>query len=285
MAGVCAFAQSMARWTETHPDVGMVFASTCDQLRRTFDTLMLTAPERIFLFNVPATWQSPVACSIFRAELERLGNFCLRLGGRVPTGAQLSAALREHEYRRQLLRAAAPHSTAHALAEAVAHFHWTGEARPPGRASQPQGGVPIALLGSPLPASHWRLLDFIESVGGRVALNATEAGERSLLPTLPDDDKLNDPMETLARIYLDHGVDAFQRPNTRLYDWLRAQLAAREIRGLVLWSYGGCDLWRAETQSLREAFGRPVLALEADENPDCLARETGRLQAFVEMLR
>ena len=38
------------------------------------------------------------------------------------------------------------------------------------------------------------------------------------------------------------------------------------MRGIVLWHFTGCDLWRAEAQTLREAFGLPVLLLEAAEN-------------------
>jgi hypothetical protein len=170
------------------------------------------------------------------------------------------------------------------------------------------------------------LLDAIEHAGGRVVLNATEAGERSLSPTSVLDQTeaaLGAPVETgaadrsvyaaeasveqpgrescaaltapasfsvnaalltlLTRRCLANCVDVFQRPNTRLYDWLRERLAARQVRGIVLWHYVGCDLWRAEAQPMREAFGLPVLLLEADEA--ALQRNTGRLEAFLESLR
>jgi hypothetical protein len=87
----------------------------------------------------------------------------------------------------------------------------------------------------------------------------------------------------LAHRCLANCVDAFQRPNSRLYDWLRPRLAAREARGIVLWHYVGCDLWRAEAQPLREAFGLPVLLLDADETT--LQRNIGRLEAFLESFR
>ena len=87
----------------------------------------------------------------------------------------------------------------------------------------------------------------------------------------------------LARGCLANCVDVFQRPNTRLYDWLRERLTARQARGIVLWHYVGCDLWRAEAQPLREAFGLPVLLLDADEAAP--QRNTGRLEAFLESLR
>jgi benzoyl-CoA reductase/2-hydroxyglutaryl-CoA dehydratase subunit BcrC/BadD/HgdB len=79
-------------------------------------------------------------------------------------------------------------------------------------------------------------------------------------------------------------VDVYQRPNTRLYAWLAERLAARGARGIILWHYVGCDLWRAEARSLREAFDLPVLALDADETPSGRARNAGRVQAFLETL-
>jgi hypothetical protein len=173
------------------------------------------------------------------------------------------------------------------------------------------------------------LLDAIEKAGGRIVLNATEAGERSLWPASPlvqdaiklwagpperggdslppqiqacgAGDKLSPPREAeldaavplerlqenaldlLARGYLPNCVDVFQRPNTRLYDWLRKRLSARQVRGIVLWHYVGCDLWRAEAQPMREAFGLPVLLLDADEAAP--NRNIGRLEAFLESLR
>ncbi len=127
------------------------------------------------------------------------------------------------------------------------------------------------------------LLDAIERAGGRVVLNATEAGERSLWAASPPDQSRENAFDLLAHRCLANCVDVFQRPNTRLYDWLRSRLAARQARGIVLWHYVGCDLWRAEAQPMREAFGLPVLLLDADEA--ALQRNTGRLEAFLESLR
>jgi len=131
-----------------------------------------------------------------------------------------------------------------------------------------------------------------------VVLNATDSGERGLLPTaggemgapgaaraLTSSLMQSSPAELLARRYLDGCVDVFQRPNTRLYSWLRERLAARKVRGIMLWHFVGCDLWRAEAQSLREAFGLPLLLLEADEAHGNAPRQTGRIEAFLEALR
>jgi hypothetical protein len=53
----------------------------------------------------------------------------------------------------------------------------------------------------------------------------------------------------------------------------------------VLWVHTGCDLWRAEAQTLRETFRLPVLLLEADEMSGGSPREANRIQAFVETFK
>jgi benzoyl-CoA reductase/2-hydroxyglutaryl-CoA dehydratase subunit BcrC/BadD/HgdB len=139
------------------------------------------------------------------------------------------------------------------------------------------------VVGGPFLAPHWKLLDEIEAAGGRVALNATETGERGLCPEYKLESH-GDPFDTLVQDCCDHIVDVFQRPNTRLYSWLKPRLASRQVRGIVLWHFTGCDLWRAEAQTLRETFGLPVLLLEAGGEPGAAPRELDRLQAFVETL-
>ena len=81
-----------------------------------------------------------------------------------------------------------------------------------------------------------------------------------------------DPFDALVAGYFENIVDVFQRPNTRLYSWLKPRLLSRQARGIVLWHFTGCDLWRAEAQTLREAFGLPVLLLEAARSRRCFRR-------------
>jgi benzoyl-CoA reductase/2-hydroxyglutaryl-CoA dehydratase subunit BcrC/BadD/HgdB len=166
------------------------------------------------------------------------------------------------------------------FAEAVAQFHWDGAFLPPPPAAL-ENHVSLALVGGPFLASHWKLLDEIEAAGGRVVLNATKTGERSLSPAFEFAADMN-PFDALVHGYCDNIVDVFQRPNTRLYSWLKPRLASRQVRGIVLWHFTGCDLWRAEAESLREAFGLPVLLLEAGSEPGNAPRELTRLQAFIE---
>ena len=292
------------RFAEGDPESAVVFSTHCDQLRRGYDGL--GSPRRRFLFNLPATWQTPAARHLFDSELDRLSGFLRGLGGSEPAEGVLEALLAKADRDRGRLLAAAGRLSAREFAEAAARFHWDGEvqfraddlgAEQEGRKADTSnrgpaagaGTVPVALVGGPLPRGQWRLLDALEDAGARVVLNATEAGERSLcLPSSRGgDDPATPPAvrQRLGQICLDRMIDVFQRPNTRLYHWLEGRLKARRARGIVLWAYVGCDLWRAEAQSLREAFGLPVLVLDADEVANGWARLTSRLAAFVESLQ
>jgi benzoyl-CoA reductase/2-hydroxyglutaryl-CoA dehydratase subunit BcrC/BadD/HgdB len=133
--------------------------------------------------------------------------------------------------------------------------------------------------------SQWALFEAIASVGGSVVLNAAEPGERCLLPPLPELPTPKGTLTGLADHYFDHAVDVFHRPNSRLYAWLKPRLAERRVRGIVLWVHVGCDLWRAEAANLREAFGLPLLVLEAHEVHAGGLRDANRLAAFVESLQ
>jgi 2-hydroxyglutaryl-CoA dehydratase, D-component len=332
-AGVCAFANAVVRLAERQAGSAVIFTTHCDQLRRGFDTVAEAAATRVFLFNLPVTWQTPVAERIYADELRRLGRFLVGLGGHAPVVAVLVEIIMQRSRARQRLLEAAPWCPARAYAEAVARFHLDGSVHlPPEDGDHRAAGmssIPLALVGGPLPQSQMPLLEALEKAGGRVVLNATEAGERSLWadfsliqdtiklwaghPERGGDslspqiqahrtgDKLSPPrkaefdaavpverlednaLDLLVRGYLANYMDVFQRPNTRLYDWLRVRLTARQVRGIVLWHYVGCDLWRAEAQPMRAAFGLPVLLLDADEAAP--NRNTGRLEAFLESLR
>ena len=60
-AGVCAFAEAAVRFAGAQTDSAVIFSTACDQLRRGFDAAILRGQCRAFLFNLPATWQTPAA--------------------------------------------------------------------------------------------------------------------------------------------------------------------------------------------------------------------------------
>jgi benzoyl-CoA reductase/2-hydroxyglutaryl-CoA dehydratase subunit BcrC/BadD/HgdB len=253
-------------------------------MRRGFDAAVFGGQRRAFLFNLPATWRTAAAGRVYRREVERLGKFLAGIGGRAPSPEKLRREMARSNRTRKRLLQAAPGSSARGFAGSVARFHWDGTFSPPRRATA-TSRVALALVGGPFLAPHWKLLDEVEAAGGRVALNATEMGERSLSPVFELEGGADGVFDALVGGYWDNIVDVFQRPNTRLYSWLKPRLASRRARGVVLWHFTGCDLWRAEARTLRETFGLPVLLLEAGGEPGAAPREINRLQAFVEMLR
>jgi hypothetical protein len=328
-AGVCAFSEAVLRFAETHSEAAMIFTTACDQMRRSFDAFADAPGRRCFLFNIPATWQSTAARRMFQSETERLGRFLEGLGGQAPAGEDLAQIIRSRRQARQRLLNLAPRCSARQYAEAIARFHGDGSMATPEPLPPPVSrSLPLAIVGGPLTAPQWGVLDLIEAAGARVVLNATETGERSLTPFSGLNDSFKEPSCSvstlqgaqgpehakawtpnvlvppmaperdpaiggaspgpfgfLVRNYFENIVDVFQRPNTRLYSWLGERLTARGVRGIVLWAHTGCDLWRAEAQTLRETFRLPVLLLEADEALAGSPREASRIQAFVEMLK
>ncbi len=280
-AGVCAFAEIVNRFAESATSEAIVFSTACDQLRRSCDSAVFHGQARAFLFNQPATL-GPTARKIYHDELLRLGEFLAELGGHAPTAENLRREINRASQVRRQLHACAAQCPALAFATGVAQYHDSGLVSMPAPAV-PSGKVPLALVGGPFVPANWHLFDLIEQAGGCIALNATETGERSLLPAF-DCAEDKSPFTILADGYFDHIADAFQRPHTRLLDWLKPRLEARQVRGIILWQYTGCDLWRAEAQTLREVFQLPVLVLEGGAEPGANPRDENRLQAFVETL-
>ncbi|HEX7577190.1 MAG TPA: 2-hydroxyacyl-CoA dehydratase family protein, partial [Verrucomicrobiae bacterium] len=173
--GVCPFAEAAVRFAEARSDSAVIFSTACDQLRRGFDTAILQGERHAFLFNLPATWQTAAAGEIFRSELERLGQFLLTIGGHTPSPETLRQEMLQFSERRKCLLESATACSARGFAEAVARFHWDG-AFSPLQPAAPTNQIPLALVGGPFLASHWKLLDEIEAAGGRIVLNATESG-------------------------------------------------------------------------------------------------------------
>jgi benzoyl-CoA reductase/2-hydroxyglutaryl-CoA dehydratase subunit BcrC/BadD/HgdB len=281
--GVCLFAEWVVRFAEAQPDSPVIFVTACDQLRRGFDVAALRGQRRSFLFNLPAT-QSAAAKQIYSSELQRLGRFLCELGGSAPTPKILRREMLQAGLARSRLLDAATSSAARPYAEAVARFHRDGIFSAPA-AAMPGARVPLAIVGGPFCAPHWPLLDVIENAGGRVVLNATETGERSLLPAFDSSAVRDDPFDAMADACFNGIADAFQRPNKSLYSWLKPRLLDRQVQGLVLWHFTACDLWRAEVATLREVSGLPVLPLEAGEAPGISRRQIDRVEAFVETLK
>ncbi len=290
-AGVCPFANAVLELAGRQHASAVIFTTHCDQLRRAYDAFEGGGSERVFLFNLPATWQTPAAERLFLSELERLGRFLVGLGGHHALAGDLGRLSAEYCAGRRQLLDAADSVWGTAYAEAVARFHWNGTVVLPGAAGTDRGGsVRVALLGGPVPEAHRQLYATVEQAGARIVLNGTDSGERSLLPGVAGGIEAatrgggQPGARNLAHVYTQAMTEVFQRPNTRLYAWLRQRLGQTAARGILLWHFVGCDLWRGETQSLRDAFSLPVLSLDSDETAADSSRTANRVAAFVEQL-
>lgn len=155
-----------------------------------------------------------------------------------------------------------------------------------GTCCPPAPCLPLALTGGPMSRGDYELLTVVEDAGGRFVLDATESGERTL-PAPVDIDRLEaDPREELVRIYFDSIPDVFQRPNDRLFAWLRREVAQRHVRGILVRRYVWCDHWHGEMPRLRQELAVPLLEWDGAGN-DSRARASAiaRMEAFLEMLR
>jgi benzoyl-CoA reductase/2-hydroxyglutaryl-CoA dehydratase subunit BcrC/BadD/HgdB len=246
--------------TRPFPYSALVLTTTCDQMR--YAAAMLEQRgERVFLLNVPSTWQTPASRQLYLDEIRRLGRFLVSLGGKTPTDSDLSQIMLDTGRSQE------------------------NENNRPTESGEPVG-IPLAILGGPLMENDREFFELIERAGGRIVLDATEDGERALPRPFDPARVAADPLTELADAYFDGIPDAFRRPNTPLYDWLGREMTARHIRGIILRRYLWCDLWHAELQRLKQWSPAPVL--EIDVGPDDIAspnRVQGRVEAFLETLK
>jgi benzoyl-CoA reductase/2-hydroxyglutaryl-CoA dehydratase subunit BcrC/BadD/HgdB len=289
------------------PAEAVVLTTTCDQIRYAAALLQHLGRLPVFLMHVPRTWQTAAVRAFYREELGRLGRFLVGCGGTAPEDDALFQTMLRYDRARASLRLRRGAISASAFAKAVAAVRGhLVETTPPKCAaldgtrrvpttdpatlidSPPpnHGYLPLALVGGPMSQGDYELLTAVEGAGGRFVLDATESGERTL-PAPVDIDRLKaDPREELVRIYFDCIPDVFQRPNDRLFAWLRQQVAKRRVRGILVRRYVWCDHWHGEMPRLREELSVPVLEWDGTGNdPRARASAVGRMEAFLEMLR
>jgi len=286
LAEACPYAQCVARTIGGDLDAaGIVIGTTCDQMRRAVEDGAAAAKRPVCIMHVPATWQTGTARSLYRAELERLSQFLMRLGGAAPTQAGLQAAMQSADTGRSRLRVAREGMAPRAFAAALHSFFQTTTVDELPRTAH-MAGVPVAVVGGPLLDAQYCLWDMIEASGGFVALDGTENGERTLPAPFDIRRMADDAVAELVRAYFDTIPDVFRRPDTLLHSWLGDAVAGRGIRGIVWVRHTWCDHWHAAMRRVKEEQGVPLLDLElGDSGFASDARTKSRIQAFLESLR
>jgi benzoyl-CoA reductase/2-hydroxyglutaryl-CoA dehydratase subunit BcrC/BadD/HgdB len=294
--GVCTYARAFIRAAASDTEAAAVVVTTvCDQMRRVPELIARRREIPVFLMNVPSTWETPAAHRLYRGEVERLGRFMVRMGGRAPLSDELAAVMLEFDERRASIRAARDGFSPRRYSEMIASFHRNDE---PVAGERTAGilpamsrleacgtGVPLALIGGPMLREDLVIFDFVEKAGGRIVLDGTETGERTLPAPFERRQVRDDPLAELTRAYFRSIPDASRRPNSELYKWLRRQIRERSIRGLIYRRHVWCDIWHAELHRLKEWVGLPVLDLAGGDDAEATrTRMAGRIQAFMEML-
>lgn len=250
--GVCPYMRRFINTARATDAAAIVLTTMCDQVRRGRD--LLDGDNRVFLLNLPATCRSAAATELYVAELRRLGDFLAQIGGTAPTREQLAAIM--------------------TAADA---------ARAPHRAAPAGGGIPIAVVGGPLAAADRRIMQLVGDCGGRIVLDGTEAGERTLPAPFDAAAAAADPLAEMARAYFDSIPDAFRRPDTDLHRWLAEHIRQRRPHGVIVIRQVWCDLWRAEVHRMRDDCDIPLLDLDVD-GEDLSTRTRTRVEAFMETL-
>ncbi len=281
-AGICAYMRAFVNECIEDPGTdAVVVTTTCDQMRRSLDLTEGATKKPIFLFHVPATWQTPSTHKYYASELTRLGRFLVGLGGKAPDTAGLAKTMRRFQSARGEILADPSKSAGQPLTEALNHFYETGEIPGPGLEKSP--GIPIAVLGGPLSRTDCTLLDLVEQLGGTVVLDGTENGERTLPAAFNARRLSSEPLQVLSESYFGSIPDVFRRPNTELFSWLKKHVQARHIRGVILTRYVWCDCWHAEVPRFREWLNVPTVDIDLNSE-DALARNRTRIEAFLESL-
>ena len=265
----------------------LVLTTSCDQMRYAFAYLGTVTDLPAFLMNIPSTWQSSQVREFYRNELERMGRFLVQAGGREPTSEQVLAIVEQYDAQRASAFESRSRMSAGQWAQTLVELRGDlatniVETEPP----PADEGIPLALIGGPLLADDDSFLEMVECAGGRIVVDATEGGERTMPARVDRSHLKDDPMDELVRMYFDTIPDVFRRPNTRLYQWLGNQVSAWAVRGIILRRYPFCDLWHAELHRLRQSIDMPVLDIDvgvSDGGEE--SRTLGRIEAFLEMLR
>ena len=292
--GVCPLAAGVATAVTSGVEAGAVVMTTaCDQMRYAAAWLEQQACLPVFVMHVPSTWQTVAARELFLEELRRLGRFLVHRGGQSPSGPELAEVMLRFDAARAALRQARRWLPAREFTAALLAVREDAEAavpRDPGPSELSvghavNGGVPVAIVGGPLVTQDYELFEWFEHAGGRIVLDATEWGERTLPRPFDPARVGSQPVEELADAYFGSIPDVFRRPNDPCYEYLTRELAARHVRGLVVRRYVWCDLWHAEVARLKARLPVPVLDLDVAGHEDSAAGRTrGRIEAFLETL-
>ncbi len=274
--GLCPYARAAMLQAGSACDSDVfIFTTACDQMRRV--TELIDAP--VFLLNVPTT-QTASAKELYKSELKRLARFLIDSGGTKPI--TLVDHMRDFDAKRSAIRDMREHLSSLTFSETLANFHEHGIVIE--EPASKHDGLRLAILGGPIMRHELDIFDEIEKSGGRIVLDATTNGERTLPAPFDFDWASNDPFDALVDAYWNI-PDAFRRPNVKLYDWLAKEMQNRRVEAVIFRHYVWCDIWHGEAQRFKEWAQVPVLIMDVADGSLMQSRDISRIQSFLEMLQ
>lgn len=257
-AGVCPIAESMLFEFSATAAAGVIFSTTCDQMRRAHEIFAERRPDvSTFLLNVPASWQDAACGKYYLAELDRLGEFLCKIGGRRPDDKTLADIIRTYAKLRE----------ENIVAE-----------------SKKDCRIKVAIVGSELRREDDWIFSYVRDCGGEIVFDATCNGEMclpsSVVPACVDDD----PLRALAEMYFDMPHPS-QRPDSKFFDYVSANVERRKIDGVVLVRMSWCDTCHGFARRLKQKLALPFLEISEADQADGKAHIQNRLSAFMEMFK
>ncbi len=277
-AGICPFAHDFLQASQV-PGVadGVIFTTTCDQMRRFAEQARASLPT--FLMNVPATWQTTEAVGLYVAELRRMSEFLITLGGHAPTAEELRQTMEAFD---KIRRNGSFESRAQWEKDRGGA---AGDTLPMNLASSEKGFIRIALVGGPLRKQDAWIAEHLQHAGATIVLDATETGERTLPAPFDEARVRTDPLAELARAYFLTIPDAFRRPDSLLHDYLSREVQARRIRGILLIRCVWCDQWHAQVARIKDSLGVPVVEIDLGQDDHDTPRIKTRIDSLLDMVR
>ncbi len=289
LAGACPFARAAATEALVSSQIdAYVCTSICDQRRRETELAGRRSEKPVFMMHVPATWQRESSAKLYESELERLGRFLKKLGGRAPEASRLADSLCQYDMARAKLSVAGANLPASDVTKRLWKLYQDGpqtlDFPDEVERSPKKNGVPLAVVGGPLMREALAILDALENGGARVAVNFTENGADFGPAKFNRRYVHGRPMRELVRAYFDHICHPFKRPNDGFYHRLSELVANRGVRGILFVRYVWCDIWHAELAVIKARLSVPVVDVDFGGDDSWAARVRSRVEALLEIV-
>ncbi|MBI1987957.1 MAG: 2-hydroxyacyl-CoA dehydratase [Nitrospinae bacterium] len=302
----CSFARTGFQLAlEGHYDFldGLVAGETCDGARRLYDVWQRNRPlPFMHVYGIPRKFIDR-SVRIYRTDLEELKNRLELFAGREISPELLRQAIQVYNRGRRLLRALyelrkmdppplsgaevlevvkaamrMPRDSYNALLERLLAELSAGNGPP-----QPPSKIRLMVLGSILNNSHF--LQGIEEVGAAVVTDELCTGTRYFWGEV---DESLDPMEALARYYLNRPPCARFQPNDRRFEHIFRMIEEFKVHGVISEIVRYCVPYGHDKPFIKERLQQrdlPVLELDLEYGLGHSGQVRTRVEAFIEMLK